>query len=199
MNKNDLASYAVSFVSLLVKRLDVDKVILFGSVARGDFDGESDIDLFVETSHPRKEVIGVLELFEKSEDNRKYRLEGIKNNISLKVGSLAKWGIRGSVLSEGISLYGPYQEMPGGLHHHALFVVSSPSKERKDQIKLWRELYGYVQKVGDKRYVKEGLIKDLSGKKLTRGVFLVPFEKSNKIIGLLKEYKVIYQVYENFQ
>lgn len=199
MKKSDLVSYACSFVSFLIKKKPlVEKVILFGSVARGDFDSDSDIDIFVDTSHPKKEITAILELYEKSEENKKYRLEGIKNNISLKVGSLEKWGIKRSMIAGGLMLYGPYQELPKGLHHYALFIISSPPKQRKGRIRTWRILYGYTQKIGGKRYTKEGLIRGLSGKKLARGVFIVPFEKSSEIIKLLKDQKIKHSIYETF-
>ncbi len=46
-----MIGYAQSFVSFLLDSYvggKVRKIILFGSVARGDFSTESDIDLFVE-------------------------------------------------------------------------------------------------------------------------------------------------------
>jgi predicted nucleotidyltransferase len=200
MKKSDLISYACSFVSFLIKKKPlIERIILFGSVASGNFDEDSDIDIFVDTSHSKKEIMAILDLYEKSEDNHKYFLEGIKNHISLKVGNLEQWGIKRSIISGGITLYGPYQELPKGLHHYALFVTSSPLQKRKDQIKVWRILYGYTQKIGSKRYAKEGLIRELSGKKLTRGAFIIPFEKSTEIIKLLKNQKVKYSIFEIFK
>ena len=199
MKKSDLISYACSFVSFLIKKKPkIERVILFGSIASGDFDNESDIDIFVDTSHSKKEIRAILDLYEKSEENKKYRLEGISNHISLKVGNLEEWGIKRSIIAGGIMLYGPYQELPKGLHHYALFVVSSPLKQRKEQIRVWRILYGYTQKVGNKRYKKEGLIRGLSGKKITRGAFIIPFEKSSEVIKLLKNQKVKHSIYEIF-
>ena len=52
MENYKLISYAVDFVSFLIQSLDSDvntikNIYLFGSVARGDADKNSDIDLFV--------------------------------------------------------------------------------------------------------------------------------------------------------
>ena len=47
--KNELIAYAMDFSSYLLSKVsDIDKIILHGSVARGDFDEDSDIDLFID-------------------------------------------------------------------------------------------------------------------------------------------------------
>jgi len=51
MKKNDIISYTQDFISLLFQNLDsklVRSIVLFGSASRGDFDQESDIDLFID-------------------------------------------------------------------------------------------------------------------------------------------------------
>ena len=48
MNRNKLISLSMNFSSFLVGQMDVKSVILFGSVAKNNFDDESDIDIFVE-------------------------------------------------------------------------------------------------------------------------------------------------------
>ncbi len=52
MNRYELIAYAMDFCSFLLKSEmanEIKKIILFGSVARGDFDSESDIDIFIDT------------------------------------------------------------------------------------------------------------------------------------------------------
>ena len=114
MERSDLISYAINFVSFLIReKTNIDKIILFGSVARNDFDDESDIDLFIDTKLDKNEIESILELYEKSEDNKKYRLESVNNKISLKIGKLGEWkSIKRSIISNGILLYGKYEEMP---------------------------------------------------------------------------------------
>ena len=49
--RNELIAYAMDFTAYLLSKLEgVDRIILHGSVARGDFDEESDVDLFVDSS-----------------------------------------------------------------------------------------------------------------------------------------------------
>jgi len=200
MERANLISYAVNFVSFLIrKKPEIDKIILFGSVARGDFDGESDIDLFIDTNLGKKEIESILELYEMSEENKKYTLEGINNKIRLKTGKLNEWkSIKRSIISNGILLYGKYEEMPKGMKNYALFKILIGKKERKDKIKIWRKLYGYKQKVGKKIYLLKGLIEENNGKKLTSGLFLIPIEKNQGMIHFLRKNKINYEVKEVF-
>ncbi len=53
MNQDTLIAYALDFSSFLIDTAKVTdkikRIMLFGSVARGDFTKESDIDLFIDT------------------------------------------------------------------------------------------------------------------------------------------------------
>lgn len=60
MKQEELFSYAYDFVSQIVDNKKIftslRRIILFGSVARGDFRENSDVDLFFEVKSKRKEV-----------------------------------------------------------------------------------------------------------------------------------------------
>ncbi|MCZ7405033.1 MAG: nucleotidyltransferase domain-containing protein, partial [Candidatus Methanoperedens sp.] len=186
MNKNELVAYAMDFSSFLLKSeigADINKIILFGSVARGDFDNESDIDVFIDTEKEKAVENAIkkqMKAFEKSEINEKWRLKGLKNPLSIKAGKLEKWDLYRSVISSGIILYGKFEEMPKGAKFYAMFVLDFSSMDRNKKIKLWRELYGYKQRVGEKIFVSKGLLEELSGKKIERSVIAVPAENKNK-------------------
>ncbi|MFH1774947.1 MAG: nucleotidyltransferase domain-containing protein [Methanobacteriota archaeon] len=200
MNKFDLISYGMDFCSFLL-RSDVgnriDKVILFGSVVRGDFDEESDVDIFVDTKYKiEKEVEKVLKSFEVSDINEKWRLKGVKNPLSVKVGNLEKWKLRRSVISDGIVLYGKYKEMPENVKYYLLLSLNFKGLNRNKQLSVWRRLYGYRQKIGSKTYVSKGLIGEINGKKIDRGVIVVPSENKDKIIDFLKENKIKHKIDE---
>ena len=130
MERNELVSYAMSFAAFLIRGRDISenisKIILFGSVARGDFDKESDIDIFVETKLQEKIIQKQLGLFNESKIMESYRLSGVQNEIVLKVGALDKWkGLKESIAEDGIALYGKYEEMPKELRHFTLFRISA--------------------------------------------------------------------------
>lgn len=202
MNKHELIAYAMDFCSFLLRSEivgDIDRIILFGSVARGDFDNESDIDLFIDTERRKKvdeTAKKVLKSFEMSEVNEKWRLKGLKNALSLKIGKIEKWELYRSVISSGILLYGRFEEVPKGAKYYSLFVLNFSKMDRNKKIKIWRELYGYKQKIGEKLFVSKGLLEEVLGKKIKRSVIAVPAENKKKILDFIKRKKIKYSIFE---
>lgn len=194
MSKNKLVSYAMSFASFLIDRIEVNNIILFGSVANNTFDKESDIDLFIDTNKKdEKEVSKILEIYKKTEEYEKFKLLGVKNDISLRVGSLREWkSLKDSIISDGIVLYGHFQDKPNSIKQKRLFLLNLQKTDRKTKIMIWRKLYGYKQKVGKRVYESYGII----DKKLGRGSFLVDINQSQKVTNLLKQNKVIYSFFD---
>lgn len=199
MNKQELISYTTNFVSFLLGSKVgkyVNLVVLFGSVVRGEFDKESDVDLFIDAEQAKKQDIEKqLGLYYKSEECEKYRLRGIKNDISLKIGRLDKWkSIKRSIIANGIILFGKYKEIPAGVKQYSLFTISLEKMPRKDKVSLWRKLYGYKQKIGEKIYAFLGLLQKNNGKKLGLGSFIVPVENCQNIINFFKRKKIVYTI-----
>jgi len=182
---------ALSFVSFLIARASIKNVILFGSIASGTYDKESDIDLFIESSEDEIKLKKFLELYTKTEEYAKFQLEGITHEISIKVGNLDKWeNVKRNLISNGIILYGRYKDQPKNLHRNVLFILNLKRLSRAKKIKVWRKLYGYKQKVGRKIYVSNGLIE----KKLGRGSFLASVENSDTIQAYLNKNKIGYSL-----
>ncbi len=83
MESNELIAYAMDFSAYLVLKIkNIDRIIVHGSAARGDFDKESDIDLFVDT---RKKVENEIE---KAKENwkgtskfREWKLKGVERDF----------------------------------------------------------------------------------------------------------------------
>jgi len=77
-------------------------------------------------------------------------------------------------------------------------IVSYTLKNAKQSQRLLihRLLYGYedFSNNGDYNYQRKGLIEIYSGKKLNRGVFIIPLKFKDKIIPLLKKNKANLQV-----
>lgn len=202
--QNELISYAESFAAFLLKDKsignNISKIILFGSVARGDFDDESDIDIFIETSLSEKLFQKQLDLFNKSRISEYYRLSGIKNEIVLKVGKLKRWkGLHESIAENGIILYGKYEEKQKELLHFTLFKISVEKRKFSSKVKIWRQLYGYKQKVGKKIYISPGLLQKLDAVKLAKGIFLVPFYNRQKVLDFLDKCKVSYEMLDIYK
>ena len=194
MERNKLISLALSFASFLLDRIEVSSIILFGSVARNTFDKESDIDIFIETDKKNENKIkNLLELYKKTKEYEKFKLDGIENEISIKCGKLNEWkDLKRSIISSGIVLYGNYQGKPEKLKHKLLFLLDVKALERAKKIKVWRKIYGYKQKVGKKVYVSKGLAE----KKLGRGVFLISNENLQEIMDYLIKNKIKYSFFD---
>jgi len=192
MNRNKLISLSMNFSSFLVGQMDVKSVILFGSVAKNNFDDESDIDIFVECNEKdEKKINNLLELYKKTEEYEKFKLEGIKNEIVIKSGSLEMWkDLKRSMISGAIVLYGSYLATPDKLNHKLLFLLNFKGISRAIKIKIWRNLYGYKQKVGKKVYISKGKIE----KKLGRGAFLASIQDSQEVISYLNKNKIKYSL-----
>lgn len=192
MKRNKLISLAMNFSSFLVGQIEVSSIILFGSVARNNFDDESDIDIFVECDKKDEKKINIiLELYKKTEEYEKFKLDGVKNEISIKSGRLDEWkNLKRSIISGGIVLYGSYHGTPDKLQHKLLFLLNLEGISRTVKIKVWRALYGYKQKVGKKVYISTGKVE----RKLGRGGFLVSIQDSQEVINYLKKNKIKYSL-----
>lgn len=195
MNYN-LIAYAQDFVSFLFEHLkeDSDKikqVILFGSVARGEDNKKSDVDLFLDIIDEKVEakIENILEKFYNSVKVKRYwNLLGIKNEINCSIGKLEEWAdLQKSLIANGIVLFGKYKGK-AETESFYLFIVT-PSSNRNNNLSTWRALYGYNQKVGKKNYEVKGLVRDYNGEKLARGVFIIPSEHVLKISSFLKQSK----------
>lgn len=175
----------------------IKSVILFGSVARGNAEEESDVDLFFDTDSPKK-----IQLFLRSKLNQaaedfyltnkalEFRLGGIENEISLKVGSLEEWpDLAQSISSNGIILYKKYTNKPPGLKSYSIFSWKKPGKSKGA---LLNKFYGY--KVGKKTY--EGLIQKTKSIKIGSGTIMVPSEKRDLFIEVMEKYKIGYSRYD---
>lgn len=199
MKQNLLIAYALSCTSFLIEQmplLAVERIILFGSVARGNFDEESDVDLFIDTHQDiEKEANRVLTLFQKSEIQRKWELKGVSQTISLKIGRLSEWELRRDILTDGIILYGKYKEMPEKIEYYLLIEPSFIKFDKVKKVQLWRKLHGYSQKVNEKAYRTKGLLEIAGGKKVEHGM-LIPMNQKKIILDLLQQEKVPYKVFE---
>lgn len=201
MKNYKLIAYALDFVSFLINKLDVEAskinaVYLFGSASRGEADADSDIDIFVDTDD--KNLESKLEnikseFYESSKFKNYWRLLRIENDFSFTVGALDEWeDLKRSIISSGIVLYSKYKEKFKG-EIYAMFKIES-KKKRSDNIRVWRMLYGYTQKVGKKAYTKKGLVKELGGAKLAQSLFVVPLEKADTVLKEIRSKKLKYKM-----
>lgn len=199
MKKENLIAYAMSFVSFLLDNSifeNINSVILFGSVARGNFDEESDIDLFIDTKKDiEKDVFKMLSLFQQSEIQKKWTLKGLKNELSLKVGELNKWKLKRDILTDGVVLYGKFKEVPENINYYLLINLSFKKFSRAKKVKLWRKLYGYNQKVGKKTYKTKGLTEKLEAKRL-ENCMIISVKNKKEFLDFLNKERINYTINE---
>jgi len=149
--------------------------------------------LFIETKESEKKIDETIKLFKKSKEHEKYLDLGVKNQISLKIGNLKDWhSLRESILDNGITLYGKYEELPENLKHFILFTISMKKLHQKTKLKVWRRLYGYRQKVGNKIYKKKGIVETFDGRRFGDGMLAIPKNRENDMISFLNKLNVNY-------
>lgn len=188
-------AYTSSFISFVLPKIDVEEIILFGSVARGEANEESDIDIFFNVSKNEEEIKRVikqeLEKFHKSSINDLWSLKGIKNEINIEVGNLNQWKLKRSIISDGIVLYGKYKTLPEKTKGFMLFALK-PIKNIAKRNKIIRYIFGRQEE----KYKSKGLIEQSNGKKLSTSVFLLPLEKAKEIDQFLNEERASFSFFE---
>jgi len=195
---NNKIPYASAFVAFILPKLDnIKDIILFGSVARDEDDENSDIDLFININEKKDEqkiedkLKKEIPKFYKSKIAEPFVLRGIKNEIKIHVGILDEWKLKRSIISDGITLYGKYKELPKKQKHLMLFTFD-PIKNITKRNKITRLLFGRKEK----GYLKSGLLEQFEGKKLSPTCFIVPIEHSKGVIKIFSREKVSYRLFE---
>ena len=201
--RNKLVAYAMHFASFAIEQgIKARRIILFGSVASGDFDEESDVDIFIDAAESgkaeEKAAFNSLSNFEKT-FGEKWRLKGVNNQLSVTAGNInsKEWeDLRRTIQSYGIVLYGQYNEPAGNIRPYFLFRLGFKNSSRAQKVSLWRKLYGYEQKVGKKSYKSKGLLEQLGSVKVEKGVVLVPAARTSEFKDFLRKNRVTYSLVE---
>jgi len=198
-----LKAYAAYFVAYLIDALgkdilNIERIILFGSVARDTAEKDSDIDIFVElkekTKRHEERVKKILNAFYQSREAILFKSRGIENKIDLKIGKLSDWKeLYRSIASTGIVLYGPYElkELPSGVKNQVIIFWEKIGKNRGAFL---NKLYGF--KVKGKSY--PGLLAKFSGKKIGKSCVMFPAEYKEELFQLLKAYQVEAKIIDIF-
>ncbi|MFH1510725.1 MAG: nucleotidyltransferase domain-containing protein [Candidatus Woesearchaeota archaeon] len=165
----------------------VKAVILFGSVARGNADRRSDIDMLIVLDKKSREEDA---LFRLSQEIGAKHDRTIQTVFSEKgYNSLDRKFVE-TILKEGIMLYGAIPWVKHGkllLEPHAIFTYKSTEK-------ISRILHGYrttkVYKRKLYRSESEGLLKKHRCRLLGRGAFITAHSSASIFQDLFKEHKI---------
>ena len=206
MKKTELLAYVFDFTHFLMDNLDqeIQEIILFGSIARGDFTKKSDIDLFVNVKN-RKDIKKIERTVRKALDefetasSQTWDLRKIDFPLKPIVGDLdsTQWSaLRREIISTGLTLYGRYKEIPKKLQHQLLFSFNLKNLQPKQKVKIIRQLYGYQTKKGEKTYVHKGLLQQEKAVKINPSTILVPVESHQTFYNFFKGFKIQHQIRE---
>ena len=198
-----LKIYASYFVSYLLNNLkdieNVKRIILFGSVARDEQTKDSDIDIFIEIKKKTKklenEIKKIVENFYQSREASLFKLKGVNNEFSIKIGELSDWkDLHNSIASTGIVLYGHYEigKLPPSVRHYIIIFWDEIKKNRGAFL---NKVYGFK---ANSRYY-EGLLKKYDGNRLGKSCIILPVQYKKEIFKLLEKYKVKAKAIEVFK
>ncbi|MFH1916759.1 MAG: nucleotidyltransferase domain-containing protein [Nanoarchaeota archaeon] len=193
-------AYTSTFVSWYLaahqNMKNVRCIILFGSAAKGEAKKDSDIDIFFDvhsaTKKIQKEIEDAIESFYKSRDALIFKAKGVDNKINAIVGKLEEWNdLKQSIEASGIVLYGPYV---GGRIEGRKYAVISWSRIGTNRGAFLNKIYGF--RANDKKY--QGLLEKLEGRKLGKSTIMVPVERKNDILPILKYHDVDATIQEGY-
>lgn len=209
MNR-ELVSYTYDFASYLLglsflDNFSLQRIILYGSIVRGEVLESSDIDLFFDIKGSQKDIEALknkirkaADLFYVSDRVKKWELKGVANKFSVIVGNIEEkqWtDLRDSISTYGITLWERFQFQPSGeLQRHMLFSWVSHGAAIRDRVNLCRRMYGYS--IGKSHY--PGLLGRINGQRIGDGIILVPAEYSNEVRKVLRDLKIKYKMREIF-
>jgi predicted nucleotidyltransferase len=197
-------AYAAYFGAYLVSSLiekemldQIEKIILFGSVAKGTVTKESDVDVFIQTKNESKKlktiISGIVESFYNSREAVLFRTKGVANRFNIIIGEIKKWKeLYRDIAATGILLWGPYQAgRPPEAKHMAIFYWKSVGKNRGSFL---NKLYGF--KIGGRKH--PGLLEKWGGKKIGKSSVMIPIYHKEELIALIKQHDVDAEVLDVF-
>lgn len=194
-----MLSYTQAFASFLfrtpgIKADKIKSIFVFGSVARGDFDKESDVDIFIHTEKANEKEITkhakiALAKFYRSDEYEKFRILGIINPISIKCGDARKWQLFNSIKHEGIVIYS--SSISPFFSKHFLVEVK-PISDIAKRNKIIRKLAGRKEKGRKER----GAIELMGGSVLDSRHYIIPAERLTEITKIFSKEKVFYELRE---
>ncbi len=195
-NREEYIAYALDFASYLISKIkNVNKIILYGSVSRGDYDEDSDIDLFIDANKKYgKKINKIVEDYCRTKKFKEWELKGIDNQISAIVGTLdsKEWkNLKRSMLNTGIILYGKFKEETEKVNHYTLITFEGIKPDKK-RVAVFRKLFGF--KTGKKLH--PGTVKNMGGLKIGKSSILIPIEHANKLEKYFREKKIPIKLYD---
>lgn len=167
---------------------DVKTVVLYGSLARGEYTSRSDIDLLILTTEKKtlKEVQEkIIELEQETGRNIQPTIRTLEELQKTDTGLLQNIFQEGKVLylreASDIPSVILLQQKP-----YLVYTFQLNSLSQKEKARFNRHLY----EVTKKGYKYKGLLQEIGGQKLSAGCVLVPHSEKQKIEKFFRQFKV---------
>lgn len=199
LNRELLISYAVAFVSFLMRQPElgggvVRSIYLFGSVARGDFTQDSDVDVFIDTERENEPVLAsavkkATKNFLHSDERKKFLVLGIRNEMDVKYGNVKEWDLFTSIQKEALVLFSSSVSVFFRKH---FFVEVKPIANIAKRNKVIRALAGRKERNRKER----GLVSSMGGTVIDSRHYFIPAEKVGAVTQLFAKEKVLYELRE---
>ena len=175
----------------LSKIEDVKAVILYGSLARGEFTSRSDIDLFILTTDDKTQ---------KEVQDKVIKLESeIGRNIQPTIRTIVELqktdtGLLQNIFQEGKILYlKEPSDIPSAIllqqKPYLIYSFQISSLPQKDKARFNRQLYEQTRK----EYKYKGLLQEIGGQKLSAGCVMIPHMQKETIEKFFKKFKVKFE------
>ena len=170
-------------VEIISSFREVIGVILFGSIARGDFDEYSDYDILVIFKDKGSMWSRWDDLF-KAVGKLKLLIHMIPKSFDEFLNSEPTF--LNEIYKDGMILYAkyPFPAFLRPLNQWKLIVYDLSMLEQRDKMKILYKLYG-KRKLG-----KYGLLEMLGGRKLGDGCIIIPAENLKPILEIFKQFNV---------
>jgi len=170
---------------------DVKAIILYGSLARGEFTSRSDVDLFILTTEDKTQ---------KEIQDKVIELESeIGRNIQPTIRTLVELqktdtGLLQNIFQEGKILYlREPSDIPSAIllqqKPYLIYSFQINSLLQKEKARFNRQLYEQTRK----EYKYKGLLQEIGGQKLSAGCVMIPYEQKEKIEKFFKKFKVKFE------
>ncbi|MBU4070126.1 MAG: nucleotidyltransferase domain-containing protein [Nanoarchaeota archaeon] len=187
----------VNFIFEKIKEEEIEEIILFGSFVSGMQDKESDIDLFIVPSNKQEKNIKKLEIKIKNILNEFELRQEEKPSFSIFVDDMGKnkyKELKKEIEGNHLVLYGK-KSFIDKKKNYCLIKYKS-GKNLKIKMKLTRKLFGYEMKKAKKTYKQKGIVETFGGEKFAENTIKIPLNHRDRILSVLKEFKVSYQIFD---
>lgn len=167
---------------------DVKAIVLYGSIARGEYTSRSDIDLLILTTEnmTSKEIQDkIIELESETGRNVQPTIRTLKELQKTDTGLLQ------NIFQEGRILYlREVLDIPSTIllqqKPYLIYSFQISRLAQKDKARFNRQFYEQAKK----GYKYKGLLQETGGQKLSAGCVLVPHAGKQKIEKFFKKFKV---------